>query len=1114
MIDTSSTQDRPLDDLVGRLADEFLERLRQGEKPSAEEYASRHPEVAELIRQVFPTLEVMGETEIHASGNGDPLGHDSKHGVIGDYRIIREVGRGGMGVVYEAQQLSLDRRVALKVLPFAAVLDERQIKRFRNEARAAAQLKHPNIVQVHGVGCERSVHFYAMELVEGETIAKVIADLRRLEGPAVAPVRQETTARDFGSRQHAPSVKPREVSNRKAKDERSREKREPSTSSSSPKERFRNVAQLGAQIAEALDHAHHEGVVHRDIKPSNLMLDRWGKPWVTDFGLARIESDAGMTMTGDLLGTLRYMSPEQTLAKRVIVDHRADIYSLGVTLYELLTLQPAFPQKEHQELLKHINFDDPIPPRRQNRKIPADLETIVLKAIQKNPSDRYETAEEMAADLRRYLSDEPIRAKRPTSWQVGIKWAKRHATAVRFTVAAFILATITGVAAIVYKEQQNAEELRKHLYISDMNSAMQAWNDNNIRLVLDLLNRHRPEPWQNDLRGFEWRYLWRLCEESRHTLRLDVDHNVSTVSFSPTGEELAVSQFHDKIVLYKLSDSKTPEAYHEFRLSTDQRFENSDMFAIFSPIGTTLAYVGRDVTVVLLRSASDREIELRGHTDKVVHVAFSSRGTLIASASLDKTVRIWDTATGELMRELNGAPSVRRLAFSSDGRWLAGGCNDGTIKVWDVEDWQPVWTDKPHANRVNSLSFSRDSRLLASGGEDRAVKLWSVGDEQLQLLIELHHQDAVRSVAFSPVDDVLATGGRDHIIKLWNLSDYSVRKTLKGHSGIVTSLAFSPNGENLASGGRDRAVRLWDVRRRNLPDSINLPDRVHRLGALKDGNLMVGFGPPRGFSLDLCICDPNDGQTSHLADIPQKISDIDVSPQTGTLAMAAGKTIHLWNLQDSDFEESLRHTGLPRDVALIDFNAAGNKIAIGCDDGTVEIWDLESRSCRQLAEYSDPVTAIAFSGSGRALAIGNEYGEVAVWYVDRSKTVTRHLKHRDAVTALVFSSDDLLASGSVDHSIIVWQLSTGTSRKLTGHSHAVYSLLFSSDGRTLVSAAGDRVVRLWDVETLQQKMVLRGHESAVISLAWLSDESLLASGGREGTVRLWRAAPRQNHSSD
>ncbi len=494
----SETITASMESLLGQAADDFTQRLNRGEQPDIEEYASRYPQIAPLLRQVLPALQML---RVPAADSGEGI---QPQGTLGDFCIHREIGRGGMGVVYEAEQISLGRRVALKVLPFAAALDSKQLQRFKNEAHAAAHLQHQNIVPVYAVGCERGVHFYAMQFVEGQTLAALIRDLRQIEGrngeagtPAYPaeprPLRSgeaESLEKENQARQQprppedlaselvsgrwagamlSPGHPCADLSSSEA--EARRKHATPCATgpflpspppdqtpqavtvtppvgalstehSTSRPAFFRTVANLGIQAAEALEHAHSLGVIHRDIKPGNLMVDARGNLWITDFGLAHCQGAVELTMSGDLLGTLRYMSPEQALAQRVLVDQRTDIYSLGATLYELLTLEPAFPGRDRAELLRQIAFDDPKPLRRVSKAIPAELETIVLKAMEKNPADRYATAQEFADDFRRYLENRPIRARRPSILAQLRKWSWRH----RAVVTAALLATVLALA--------------------------------------------------------------------------------------------------------------------------------------------------------------------------------------------------------------------------------------------------------------------------------------------------------------------------------------------------------------------------------------------------------------------------------------------------------------------------------------------------------------------------------------------------------------------------------------------------------------------------------------------------------------------------------------------
>jgi serine/threonine protein kinase/tetratricopeptide (TPR) repeat protein len=404
-----------------------------------------------------PVDRIVTQTDRHSP---DQLLEKSR---LGDFRILGEIGRGGMGVVYKAEQITLNRQVALKVLPFASGVDARRLQRFKNEAQAAALLHHQNIVPVYAVGCERGMHYYAMQFIDGQTLADLVGDLRRQSGldhveeqPSCAP--ESNAAKQAAENHHRTTVDAvtANVTARSAfLDPRSATF-------------FRVVAQLGVQAAEALEHAHQLGVVHRDIKPANLLVDMRCHLWVTDFGLARLQDHAALTLSGDLMGTLRYMSPEQAEARPVLVDHRTDLYSLGASLYELLTLEPVCPGRERPKLLRQITLEEALPPRQINPAIPRELETIVLKALAKSPVERYPTAQELADDLRRFLEDKPIRAKPPTPSQRLRRWTRRHRAAVvsaAVSVGVLLLGALVALAVsnvyIARERDRKDEALRE-----------------------------------------------------------------------------------------------------------------------------------------------------------------------------------------------------------------------------------------------------------------------------------------------------------------------------------------------------------------------------------------------------------------------------------------------------------------------------------------------------------------------------------------------------------------------------------------------------------------------------------------------------------------------------
>jgi serine/threonine protein kinase len=421
---------------VSRIAiilDEYARLCELGRRPERGEFLARHATIAEELSECLDGLDLV------LSAQGDLLASDlaeessseefAPSGQLGDYRILREVGRGGMGVVYEAEQVPLGRRVALKVLPSAASLDARHRQRFQLEAQAVAQLQHEHIVSVYGVGCDQGVHYFAMQFIDGWSLAELIRELRGTEptAPAVLPNQGRLPA-GSARRDHAGTV-----------------------------------AWYGVQAAEALQHAHEVGIIHRDVKPSNFMVDDRGHLWITDFGLAHLpQDDPSLTRTGDLVGTLRYMSPEQVRGARHEIDSATDIYALGLTLYELVTLRPAFVAADRQELLRRILQDEPVPPRRIDPSIPRDLETIVLKAIAKEPRSRYGSARELADDLGRFLEDQPILARRPSLKERAARWSRRHRPVVLTAVIVLVMALAIGTTLLRRAKQQTGAALDSH----------------------------------------------------------------------------------------------------------------------------------------------------------------------------------------------------------------------------------------------------------------------------------------------------------------------------------------------------------------------------------------------------------------------------------------------------------------------------------------------------------------------------------------------------------------------------------------------------------------------------------------------------------------------------
>jgi eukaryotic-like serine/threonine-protein kinase len=448
----------------------YLAELEAGRQPSREELLENHPEIALTLADWFDVVEFVHLAAESVSSSRprqpaeDALPADT---TLGEYRLVREIGRGGMGIVYEAEQVSLGRRVALKVLSGTAALDPLKLQRFRVETQAVAQLNHPHIVPIFAVGSERGTHYYAMQYIEGTTLAEVIHQQRRF-GRAPAG---EAESRPGSSGAGAMATGPRPAIDGHPDNGANSGAFELSpsglgdsggTSSFRRRGAFRALANLAIQAADALAHAHAMGILHRDIKPSNLLVDAKGYLWVTDFGLARFQDEPGLTRTGDLLGTLRYMAPELVTGNRLVHDPRSDSYSLGATLYELLTLKPVFEGRDRQAMLRQIAQEEPVPPRKHDPTIPRNLETIVLKAMDKEPGRRYATTQELAEDLRRFLEDKSIHARPPSPLELGAKWARRHHAVLRAAGAVGFVA-LAIAAPILWMEQQNTARVNKNL---------------------------------------------------------------------------------------------------------------------------------------------------------------------------------------------------------------------------------------------------------------------------------------------------------------------------------------------------------------------------------------------------------------------------------------------------------------------------------------------------------------------------------------------------------------------------------------------------------------------------------------------------------------------------
>jgi WD40 repeat protein len=794
--------------------------------------------------------------------------------------------------------------------------------------------------------------------------------------------------------------------------------------------------------------------------------------WVTDFGLAAIQGCDGPTMTGDVLGTLRYMSPEQASARRGVVDHRTDVYSLGITLYEMLTLEPAHGGRDRQEMLTRLACEEPRPCRKLNPAIPRDLETIVLKAIAKDVSDRYPTAHALANDLRRFLATEPIAARRPgLASQVG-RWTRRHRAWVTAAcvVAGLALVGLSMSTALIWRallaeEQQRAlaesrdRDSRRHLYAAHMHLALEDWQRGNVERVLELLGRHQPQPGQEDLRGFEWHHLWRLCH---HALADELRGGIGPLDALAVSERAGLVAAAGKRGRVRVWDLAT----HELRFEIPATGGAVESLAL-TPDGLRLAVGRADGTATLWNTKDGSSpLELARSGLPVLSAAFTPDGSWLVTGSGD--VRVWDAQTGELRAILKGlANAVNCVAVSPDGRTIAGAGNSRTVVTWQLDSLEQQLSSEPgvklgeHGSYIRCLAFSPDSATLLSGGEDGVVNLWDVAAKQLRTTIH-RHTGAVSSAAFAPRGEKIATVSWDGSVKVWSSGEGSVLLQ-QGHRGRVCAAVFAADGKTLLTSGEDGSIRSWDMTTEKEP-------------LVRDGHL----GKVRALSFaaggDRLISGATDGL----------IQQWDLTGKQPPLAIE----------QHADWVMGIVLT--PGEGQLISADVQGNVLM-----------HARERDPVPLEPAGGPVWSLAIAPDGRTLAAaGYVSNNVILWDVPTRKKRITLTGHTDRVWTVAFAPDgQTLASAANDRTVRLWDVRTGQQlASLPVGVDFIYCLAFAPGGRTIALGGEDRRIHRWDMNSRRELPPLGVHPTTLRCLAYFPDGKSLAVGGDDGTVKLWDLA--------
>jgi WD40 repeat protein len=1013
---------------------------------------------------------------------------------IPGYEIEGELGRGGMGVVYKARDLALQRTVALKLILAGGQAGAEERRRFQVEAEAVAALQHPNIVQIHAVGEHDGRPYCALELVEGGSLAQ------KLAGGSLSPA---------------------------------------------------EAAALVEALARALDLAHGRRIVHRDLKPANVLLAADGTPKVTDFGLARrLDVEGHPTQTGAVLGTPCYMAPEQ--ARGQAVGPAADVYALGAILYECLTGRPPFQGASAVETLDLVRRQEPVAPRWLNPRLPRDLETVCLKCLRKEPAQRYASAAALAEDLSRWRAGKPIAA-----WPVGrveraALWARRNpaVAALLTAVAASLLlgtsaSTFFGIRAthkadladqerrradgeaktnkeLAAKEldarldaqekgslaEKKAEEARFEaartghaLHSVQLRLALRAWLDNDLVAAEGALAEIEA-PFREAL---ETRFLRQLCRRRLRTL-VGARASVFDLAISGDGTRVASASGWDR----SSGEVKVWDAATGREQLTFKGHGGWVRCVALSGDGTRAVSGGNDRTVkVWDANTGEEQLTFKRHAGVVTAVAISGDGRWVVSADGNRTVKLWEAGTGKEKHSLVAQGGfVSRVAISRDGGRIVAASGDhvkpGEIKVWDAETGKEQFTLPRPVNRDLRVALSGDGRRIVSGDQDGVVRVWD-GDSGRELFVLRGHAGPVQAVAASGDGSQIVSGSTDGWIKVWDGATGKEQLSYRVQRFEVWNAASSADSKRVVSSGpsSDVDIHIWDQDVR--PQLLTLPaparpkpQPVHGFAVTPDGRRVVtrsgALTDVDGF---LTIWDGETGR-----ELVTRVLQRDYVFNWMALSADGQRIVtRTWDMRvkvwDGDTgAERFTLPGHTGDIKAVAISGDHRRIFSGSDDRTVKIWDTEAgKELRTLQGHDREVLSLAVSGDGKWLVSGDGAGVLIVWDVETGERKWTLRGHTQAVFGLAISRDDKWFVSAGQSELKIWDAETGrVKRTLKGSARGVG---ISADGKRIVGA-GPAGLTFWDVETGLEKLTFPAHAGGAVRGAQRRRSHLHGRGGPRG----------------